>query len=288
MRRTKREDFLCHYSQDLTTKSQLVRDAILNLPKLKIPSLANVTQAEYDLIKLAVINSIKGEMIAYEKKSRENFVERVFLAPAKARRVLNYKNVSGTSKWDFEGDFTSGPRFGIEVKGGEGNSVTILQRPPKADIFVVWSHLDVMSNTPPENMRAVLGRIVKQMINKDEIKQKVDFLVFYDKWYKNGVKVFPKGPALPDVFVLPKEILTKRNPHPPLPKNVEKNSFVKCLMNIVGRKRLAADVVKMHIWNCDIELFRKNKKWMRRMSVFNELDPDVLFTEKATVTSVKL
>ena len=165
-------------------KAKKLREVILNLHRYKIPELKDVSRKEYDLIRLAVINSIKGEIVAKEEKTRQSFVENVFLKPAKTQGFIkDYQDTSGTGKCDFEGDFVQGDKFGLEVKGGEGNSVTLLSRPEKADIFTVWSHLDVMSNTPSENMRAVLGRVVKQMVNKDEKRQKVDFLIFYDEWY---------------------------------------------------------------------------------------------------------
>src|SRR5438128_8547979 len=174
-------------------KAQRVRQVIERLPNFKIPEISDVSQDDYELIKLAIINSIKGEQVAREERSRQEFVEEVFLKPAKKSGLLDYEDTSRDSKCDFEGRFQEGTRFGLEVKGGEGNSVTLLERPIHASTFAVWSHLDVMSNTPAENMRGVLGRIVKQMINVDEKRQKVDFLVFYDRWYQTGIKVFKNG-----------------------------------------------------------------------------------------------
>ena len=95
---------------------------------------------------LSVINSIKGSIIAKANKSRMQFVEEVFLAPAKKRNLLDYQDVSKSGKCDFIGQFRDGPTFGLEVKGGEGNSVTLLERPENAEVFIIWSHLDVMSN----------------------------------------------------------------------------------------------------------------------------------------------
>ena len=137
-----------------------------------------------------------------------------------------------------------------------------------------------MSNTPATNMRGVLGRLVKQMINVDERRQKVDFLVFYDEWYRSGVKIFSSGVALPDVFVFPVAIPTKNNPHPRLP-NIRANPFVKSLMQIIGKgENLNDPMVKRHIWYCDIEILQQDKTWVRKMRVFNDFDNEITFAKR--------
>ena len=149
----KREDFFCYYKDDLKDKADRVKDVIINLPQYDIPDIADLTQEEYDIIQNGVINSIKGKAIAPKEKSRQDFVEEIFLKPAKSKGfILDYKDMSGNNKCDFEGIFSQGQHFGLEVKGGEGNSVTLLYRPTQADMLIVWSHLDVFSNTPAKNM----------------------------------------------------------------------------------------------------------------------------------------
>lgn len=283
-----REDFFPHYREDLVEKARKLREVILKLHQYKIPDLENISEKEYELIRLAVINSIKGEIVAKEEKTRQSFVKEVFLNPAKAQGFLkDYEDTSRIGKCDFEGEFVQGDHFGLEVKGGEGNSVTLLSRPVKADIFVVWSHLDVMSNTPAENMRAVLGRIVKQTINIDEKRQKVDLLIFYDEWYRNGIKFFSGGAALPDVFVFPITTPDKNNTHPILPR-IGNNIFLKSLMKVVGNRDLSDPLVSKHIWYCDIELEKRTNGWVRKMKVFNDFDSKITFTRQGfTIASCK-
>src|SRR2546426_3067575 len=264
---TDREDLLPHYRDDLMDKAARVRKAIMELVAYKLPNLKDVTPDEYDTIRLAVINSIKGEAIALEEKSRQKWVEEVFLTPAEANGYLIYVDTSGVGKCDFEGKLANGERFGLEVKGGEGNSVTLLSRPANADLLAVWSHLDVMSKTPGKNMRAVLGRVVKQMVNSDEKKQKVDYLVFYDKWYRSGIKLFKQGVPLPDVIVFPTAIPTKNNQHPPQ-GDPSKSFFLEKLYDAVGAKPSLSDpLVRSHVWLCDLEVLPRGGKWYRKMSV---------------------
>lgn len=267
-------------------KVERVRKVIVDLPKYSIPEINDVSSDDYQLIKLSIINSIKGEQIAHEERSRQEFVVDVYLEPAKKQRMLQYEDLSQTGKCDFVGVIFSGgkgKRFGLEVKGGEGNSVTLLDRPKDAETFVVWSHLDVMSNTPAENMRAVLGRVVKQMINADEKRQKVDFLVFYDAWYRNGVKTFKQGKSLPDVFVFPRSIPTKTQPHPALP-SIEVDPFLSTLFRVVGAIGLEAEA-KKHIWYCDIKIEQSDGKWFRKMRTYNAFDSRVTFTEQEYTTA---
>lgn len=276
-----REDLVPHYKEDLMAKVTRVRDVINSLPKYNIEEIKDVSSEDYKLIKLAVINSIKGEQIALEERSRQQFVKNVYLDPAKKRGILDYEDLSGTSKCDFVGRFLSdrgSDRFGLEVKGGEGNSVTLLDRPTDARTFIVWSHLDVMSNTPAENMRAVLGRLVKQMINSDEKRQKIDFLVFYDNWYTNGVKTFRHGKPLPDVFVFPKEIPTKTVRHPKL-RDIRNDQFLSSLFTVVGGIDLNAEAMR-HIWYCDIELEESSNKWSRKICARNAYDATATFSDR--------
>lgn len=55
------------------------------------------------------------------------------------------------------------------------------------------------------------------MVNKDEKRHKVDYLVFYDLWYRDGTKIFRNGQSLPDVFVFPTSMATITNTHHKLP-----------------------------------------------------------------------
>jgi hypothetical protein len=284
-----RDDLLPQYREDLTEKAARVRQVILNLPDQKIPSLKDVSTADYNLIRLAVINSIKGEAIAHEERTRQKWVERIFLSPAKKQGLLTYKDVSGTGKCDFEGDLKTGIHFGLEVKGGEGNSVTLLSRPKDAKVHCVWSHLDVMSNTPADNMRAVLGRVVKQMVNSDEKKQKVDYLVFYDKWYLSGIKRFNVGEPLPDVIVFPKSIPTKKHPIPRM-RDPGKSPFLRILYHVTGKGLLLkSPIVRSHIWLCALKVSKVKGKWYRQMEVRNWQYPKISLSEKAVLTtSVKV
>ncbi len=279
-----REDLLPYYKEDLMEKAARVRKVIEGLPNFKIPEIGDVSPSDYELIKLAIINSIKGEQVAKEEKTRQDFVEQVFLKPAKDAQLLDYQDTSKTSKCDFEGHLQDGTLFGLEVKGGEGNSLTQLQRPRHAQTFAVWSHLDVMSNTPGENMQKVLARIVKQMINEDEKRQKVDFLMFYDEWYRTGVKVFRTGNPLPDVFIFPEATPTKQNTHPSLPQ--ADNILLNAIMKVVGNIELSSSSAKRHLWWCDIRLLQEGTRWMRRMKVFNEFDRNVTLTKQEYTSAV--
>lgn len=272
-----REDLLPQYTVDLIEKRNRVLKLINNLTNYEIEEISDISTDEYNLIKLAVINSIKGKIIASEAKSRQKFVEDVFLDKAKKYQFLDYEDISGREKCDFQGTFKDGIKFGLEVKGGEGNSLTILNRPSDCDIFIVWSHLDVMSNTPYENMRSVLGRIVKQMINRDERKQHVNFLVFYDKWYLTGLKTFKIGHVLPDVFVFPESIPTLENLKPEI-LDFNDNIFIKSFYSIFDNNYdLNSSEVLSHIWKVSISILQIGGKWKRRLEVKNAFYPDVNF-----------
>ena len=284
-----RDDLLPHYSVNLYKKYKRVRNVINNLTNYNIEDISDITPDEYNILKLAIINSLKGSIIALEEKSRQSFVKDVFLKKAKERGLLDYIDTSGREKCDFQGTFKNGIKFGLEVKGGEGNSITLLNRPRDAEVFIVWSHLDVMSNTPYKNMRGVLGRIVKQMINRDDRLQQINFLVFYDKWYLTGLKTFRKGLPLPDVFVFPENIPTVNNPRPKI-LDFKNHIFLNVLYKILGNySDLNSDEVLSHIWKTDIEVLQINGKWKRRLKVSNACYPEVSFYKSGlTLQKVKV
>jgi hypothetical protein len=283
----KRDDYLPHYREDLMEKVAKVRQAILNLIDYDLDDLRDVSKEDYELIRLSVINSIKGEAIAYEEKSRQTFVEEEFLKPAAAAGLITYSDTSRKGKCDFKGHINGEHCFGLEVKGGEGNSVTLLSRPPEADFLVVWSHLDVMSNTPGKNMRSVLGRVVKLMVNRDEKREHVDCIVFYDKWYKMGIKKFKTGKSLPDVFLLPSRTPTKADPCPPVHDPIS-TPFLSILYRTIGGKDVTDSEVKTHIWLCEIKIVENNGVWYRELAVRNFFEPSVtLTTGKSTKAKIK-
>ncbi len=129
------------------------------------------------------------------------------------------------------------------------------------------------------------GRVVKQMINSDDRKQHVNYLIFYDKWYPTGIKKFPVGEALPDVFIFPENIPTKLLPCPRLP-NADEDVFLKALYRFVGKRNNLKDPeVKRHIWNCEIKIFQTNRQWKRQLKVTNELYPALCFHRSGVSTS---
>lgn len=283
------DDFVPHYRADFSKKVEILKRVILNLSEYRLEDMGDITKEEFDIIKLSVINSIKGQLVALEEKTRQDFVEEIFLKPSSKKGNLTYRDTSREGKCDFIGVLKSGERFGLEVKGGEGNSVTLLSRPPESDIFAVWSHLDVMSNTPAENMRAVIGRIVKQMINKDEKMQKVDFLIFYDKWYLSKIKSFKKGPMIPDIFVFPSRVPTISDPNPPIPKQITKNRFlIELYRTITKVEKLPEETIARHVWFCEIRLEKSDENWLRYLKIVNAFNPKILFTKNGeTVASCK-
>lgn len=281
-----RDDLLPHYRDDLAKKVEVVRQAILDLAKLGMPGLEDVSAEDYDLIRLSVVNSIKGTDIALSESSRQKWVEEQFLKPAKKSGLVSeYEDKSAEGKCDFIGKLAAGKRFGLEVKGGEGNSVTLFSRPAGTDILAVWSFLDVMSNTPGDNMRAVLGRVVKQMINRDEKQERVDVLVFYDSWYVKGIKQFRGGRVpMPDVIVFPASIPTQSNPHP-APANPATNEFLNALYQVTAGKPVAHPTVKEHVWVCDLWVEAKGKDWLRGMTLKNWAHPNVAMSNRETLTT---
>jgi len=110
----------------------------------------------------------------------------------------------------------------IEVKGGEGNSINISERPLWADEFAVWCHLDgAIVNQPAHGAHAIVGRLTNEMVNR---RKQVDVLFIKDLLCGTSTRPCPKYPGkeadmglrtAPDVFLFPQRIPTVDDPKPP-------------------------------------------------------------------------
>lgn len=128
--------------------------------------------------------------------------------------LQSYEHTASGVRWDFEVRLDKNPvrDVAIEVKGGEGNSLNISNRPDSAAEFVIWCHIDgSLKNSPAKGTRAILGRIVADII---KAPKRIDALIIRDAICGSAARPCPKyvdyiypilGPA-PDVFLFPARI----------------------------------------------------------------------------------
>jgi len=96
------------------------------------------------LVFRSAIESIRGTFIASSTTSREGLVQDVLENLKQRARIADFRHRSMRARYDFEVVVQRSPDYfaAIEVKGGEGNSINISERPLWAKEFGVWCHLD--------------------------------------------------------------------------------------------------------------------------------------------------
>jgi hypothetical protein len=59
----------------------------------------------------------------------------------------------------------------LDVKGGEGNSITITERPPWAQEFVMWCHLDgSIINQPSQGVHSIIvNRLANDLMRRGKV-----------------------------------------------------------------------------------------------------------------------
>jgi hypothetical protein len=83
------------------------------------------------LVFRSAIESIRGTFIASSTTGREGLVKDVLENLRQRARIVEYKQSRGSARYDFTVVLERDPDYfvALEVKGGEGNSINISERP---------------------------------------------------------------------------------------------------------------------------------------------------------------
>jgi hypothetical protein len=158
------------------------------------------------------------------------------------------------------------------VKGGEGNSITISQRPLWADEFLLWCHLDgAIVNQPHEGAASVIFSRVASELTKRQ--KRLDAVFFKDALcgtptrpcpkYADGVR--PNGDIAPDVFLLPRRPPNLEDePNPPLH---DRQSLRLPYLILEEFGFFTPEVQAQHIWEVLIQLIHERGQTRRQVTV---------------------
>jgi hypothetical protein len=96
------------------------------------------------LVFRSAIESIRGTFIASSTAGRQGMVRTVLEGLLERSYIVDYEQTSSRYRHDFAVGIRRDPDYfaALEVKGGEGNSINISERPMWAREFAVWCHLD--------------------------------------------------------------------------------------------------------------------------------------------------
>jgi hypothetical protein len=177
------------------------------------------------LVFRSAIESIRGAFIASSKPGREGLVRDVLENLLQRRCITDYEQTASQRRHDFTVALERDPDYfaALEVKGGEGNSINISERPLWAREFGVWSHLDgAIVNQPAHGVHSIINRLANELVRRHKL---VDVLFIKDILCGTRTRPCPKHPGqedkiglltVPDVFLFPQRTPSLDDPEPPV------------------------------------------------------------------------
>jgi len=257
----------CKHLEEVVEEVQPTIELLTNLDSLHPDVLLShqIQPADYreGLVFRSAIESIRGTFIASSTSGREGLVKDVLENLLQRKRIADYKHKSSQERFDFEIQLTQNPDIfvALEVKGGEGNSINISERPLWAREFYIWSHLDgAIVNQPAHGAHSIINRITNELVTR---KKHVDALFFKDVLCGTRTRPCPKYPGrentiglmvAPDIFLFPKEIPTLENPEPPLHSldSLDLPNLILELFNVPPSKR------RNHVWEVHVRAIQSS------------------------------
>lgn len=261
----------CIHSRKITAQVQPTVDLLSNLDELHPEVLAkhSINPPDYraSLVFRSAIEKIRGSFIASSTPSREGFVGEILTDMATRKLIGGYQHVGGGRRHDFTVAIEEPSNYyvALEVKGGEGNSINISDRPLFADEFSIWSHLDgAIVNQPAKGATAIVGRVTNSLVRYEK---RVDAIYFRDALCGTVARPCPKyldstvniSPA-PDIFLMPRRIPTVEDPSPPI-HTLETLRFPRLVLRAFD---VAEGDYEKHIWQVHVSIEALENMRLRR------------------------
>lgn len=171
------------------------------------------------LVFRSAVESIRGSFVASSTTQRESYVGQVLASMRQQALIEDYHQLSSSERYDFvitvERKAQLSYFAALEVKGGEGNSINISERPPMAHEFGVWCHLDgAIKNHPSQGAHSIINRISNEMVRR---RKQVDMVFFKDILCGTNLRACPKyrgkvsnEAIAPDIMLFPRDIPTEQ------------------------------------------------------------------------------
>lgn len=270
----------CKHEDRITKQVQPTIDLLTNLdiwhPNVLLEHAIQPADYKTGLVFRSAVESIRGSFIASSVTGRQGLVGDVLENLYHRQVIAEYEQSSSEVRYDFTIGIQRTPDYfvALEVKGGEGNSINISERPIWAREFGVWSHLDgAIVNQPAHGAHSVINRVTNELVRR---KKLVDVLFFKDMLCGTQTRPCPKYPgrecsigleAAPDVFLFPQRVPTLEEPEPSV-HTLQTLRFPKLVLELFGVS--AADFEK-HVWEVHVKLeARPNDRLCRVVSVVHQ------------------
>jgi hypothetical protein len=228
------------------------------------------------LVFRSAIESIRGTYIASSKSNREALVNDVLENLSQRRKIQDFKHTGDSQRYDFEIALKKDIFVAIEVKGGEGNSINISERPIWAKEFGIWSHLDgAIVNQPAHGAHSIVNRITNELVRRGKL---VDVVLFKDILCGTRTRPCPKYPGCedkiglktaPDIFLFPQRrpVFSPKKPeqHDPSPPihTLETLRIPNLILDLFGVDKV--DRYK-HVWQIKVEVVSLEDGRQRRIT----------------------
>jgi hypothetical protein len=225
----------------------------------------------------SAVETIRGSFIASSLTQRHQMIADVLARLVERRKIAGFEATRKATRHDFTIILTERPRVAaaLDVKGGEGNSITITERPPWAQEFVMWCHLDgSIKNQPSQGVHSIIvNRLANDLMRRGKV---VDAIFFKDQLCGSPLRRCPKyrgdvgnDRIAPDVFLMPLERPTPQQPSPRT-HSLESLYLPGMILDILG---VTAANRPKHVWSVEIHLVSVEKGgkrvYMRRTRILH-------------------
>ena len=174
----------CKHEDRITRQIQPTVDLLTNIdvlhPDILLQHAIHPEDYKKGLVSRSAVESIRGAYIASSTAGREGLVKDVLENFLQRGRISGYSQGRSRERYDFTVVLERNPDYfaAIEVKGGEGNSINISERPLWAKEFGVWCHLDgAIVNQPAHGAHPIVNRLTNELVRRHKL---VDVLFFKD------------------------------------------------------------------------------------------------------------
>jgi len=223
-----------------------------------------------NLVFRSAVESIRGSFIASSTNSRQGLIQGVLSEMHLGGIIADFQQTSSGSRCDFRVVVQRDPDYfaSIEVKGGEGNSINISERPIWAREFAVWCHLDgAIVNQPAHGTAAILNRLTNELVRRNK---QVDVLFIKDVTCGTPLRPCPKYPGAedtvsfgtaPDIFLLPQRKPSLDEPEPPV-HTLESLKLPRIILQQFG---VTKKEEHRHVWQVSVKLEEVTSGYFRRI-----------------------
>jgi hypothetical protein len=263
----------CSHKKQVTDQVQPTVDLLSNLdawhPDVLLQHQIQPPDYKGALVFRSAVESIRGSFIASSMTGREGMAGDVLENLLQRGAIAGYEHTGSRSRHDFTVVLARDPDYfaALEIKGGEGNSINISERPLWAREFGVWCHLDgAIVNQPSHGAHSIINRLTNELVKR---KKQVDILMFKDLLCGTPTRPCPKYAGsedsiglltAPDVFLFPQRIPSAEDPEPPV-HNIEDLRLPVAILQLFG---VTPAEYPKHVWEVHVTVVRLDDGRVRR------------------------